>query len=304
MQKQNRFYLGVLFILISAAGFGLMPILAKYAYAGGATVTTTLFLRFSTAALIFLVYLWARKRERVSISKKQWLALFLMGGVIYMLISQLYFSSINYIPNSLAALLLYTYPIFVAVLATLVDKEPLTGRLMLAILVTLGGLTLTLGASFSSINLFGVLLAVGAAVGYSVHILISNRVVAQIPPIITSAVTIVFTALSLGIIGFIQGEIRIDLAPQAWLAIGGLALFSTIVALLFFYAGIKLIGSTRASILSTFEPLVTIGLSVLLFAEPFTWMQFAGALLSLVGVGIVVLAKEKEAVPVREAVDV
>ncbi|HEU4962532.1 MAG TPA: DMT family transporter [Bacilli bacterium] len=293
MKSENRFYLGVALILISASGFGLMPLLAKVAYAGGATVTTTLFVRFALAAVVFLLYLSMKKREPVTISKRQWVALFLMGGVIYMLISTLYFSSINYIPTSLAALLLYTYPIFVALLSTWIDKEHFSGRIAVATVVTVGGLGLALGPSFQSINPIGVLLAVGAAVGYSIHIIISNRVVAKLPPLITSAVTITFTALSLLVTGLLRDDIHLTLEPKAWLAISALALFSTIIALFFFYAGIKLIGSTRASILSTFEPLVTIGLSILLFAEPFTWLQMVGSLLALLGVGIVVTGKEK-----------
>ena len=98
----HSFGLGVLLIMLSAFGFGLMPIFATYAYAGGVNVPTLLFLRFSLAAICLFAYLcWRRTVWRLR--RRELLSLLFLGAVLYTLQSTFYFSAVRYIPASLAA---------------------------------------------------------------------------------------------------------------------------------------------------------------------------------------------------------
>ena len=65
----------------------------------------------------------------------------------------------------------------------------------------------------------------------------------------------------------------------AWLS--GLAVVSTVGAIALFFAGLRRVGPTAASILSTLEPVVTVGLAFVVFAESLGPAQLAGGALVL-----------------------
>ena len=67
-----------------------------------------------------------------------------------------------------------------------------------------------------------------------------------------------------------------------WLA--GLAVVSTVGAIVLFFAGLRRVGPTAASILSTFEPVVTVALAFVAFGESLGLAQLAGGALVLLAV--------------------
>lgn len=284
----NRYSMGVCCVVLSAAGFAVMPILAKYAYEGGANVSTVLFLRFAMAALLFGLYLAARRRLKVAITRSQWLALALYGGGIYALISFLYFLSLQYISGPLATLLLYTSPLFVVLLSAVIEKTSLSRVVVGAVLLSLVGLGLVLGTDVQTSSGYGVLLAIGSAVGYAAHIVLMKRKINDLPPFVTSAYVILFTALAQLLSGLATQSLDFQFDASALWAILGLSLASTILALSMFFVGLQVIGSTNAAILSMLEPIFTIVLAAVLLGETFTALQVLGTALVLMGAAIVV----------------
>ncbi|MGN7472256.1 DMT family transporter [Brevibacillus sp. SAFN-007a] len=295
----NPLYVGVLYVLASAAGFGVMSIFAVYAYEAGASVSTLLFLRFLFAAALFFGLLVWRK-ESLRLNRRQALALFGLGGILYTLQSLSYFSAVQYISPSLAALFLYTFPVIVAVLSYLVDKEPLTKTTLFAMLLSLVGLGLVLGLSFGGIQPLGVLLAFAAALSYSVYIIVGNRVVKGLSPYVTSGYISLFAAASIFWVAQTEGGVDLAFAPAGWWALAGIVVFSTVVAIGFFFRGLLLIGSTKASVLSTLEPVVTIVLSALLFGEAFSLLQLLGGCAVLAGAALIVAGKKPKSGQVEE----
>ena len=290
----HSFGLGVLLILLSAFGFGLMPIFAAYAYAGGVNVPTLLFLRFSLAAICFFSYLsW--RGAALRLRRRELLPLLFLGSFLYTLQSTFYFSAVRYIPASLAALILYLYPVFVAGMAVWLEKEPLTLQLVLPAVLSLAGIAVVLGAPLAEMNGMGVSLAFGAAVVYSVYIILGRRVVSTVSPLMTSAYISTFAALSFLLFGLVDRSLQFAFSAETWTVIGGVVLFSTILTMAAFFAGMERIGATRASILSTVEPVITIGCSALLLGERLSWMQGVGALLVLLGAVWVVWQRQQPA---------
>ncbi len=288
----HSFTVGVLLTFLSAFGFGLMPIFALYAYQGGLNVPTLLFLRFSIAAVCLFSWLLVR-RIRWRIQRGEMISLFFMGTVLYTLQSTFYFSAVQYIPASLTALILYLYPVFVALLAVVVEKERLSIKMMVPAGLALLGIAMVLGAPLDKIDGFGVSLAFGAAMVYSVYITLGRRVVAKVPPLVTSAFVAAFAAASFLFYGLANQSLMLDFPIQTWWVICGVVLFSTILAMAAFFAGMERIGATRASILSTVEPLITIGFSALFLGETLSWMQGIGATLVLAGAVWVISQREQ-----------
>lgn len=279
---------GYLLIIISAIGFGVMPIFASYAYENNVTLTTFLFLRFAFTSIIFFAYIFLKK-IKININKTQLLYLILLGGILYTLQSTFYFSSIKYIPTSLAVLLLYLYPVFVAFLSFFINKEKLSIKLFLSIAISLTGMILVLGTPESDINYIGILLALGAAIIYSFYIIIGNKMALLLSPIITSAFIALFASLSLLIGGIFTNTLSFDFNTTGWLPILGTTLFSSIIAMVTFFKGMNIIGPTRASILSMVEPVVTIVFSIILFNDTMSGLQFVGGIIIIIGAILVIL---------------
>jgi drug/metabolite transporter (DMT)-like permease len=287
----KKFYTGAFLIILSAIGFGVMPIFALYAYRGKINVTTLLFIRFFLSAIIFFGLLKITRRK-VKLTRPQIGALFLMGGVFYALQSTLYFNALRFITPSLTALVFYTYPIIVSLLAFFISREQLTKRHFLAIIMSFVGLSLVLGMPQARASMIGILLAFGAALVYSGYILLGDRLVQKIPSFISSAFVTLFATLSFTVIGLSTQNLRLHFEMDVWLPIIGIVGFSTIMAILGFFKGLELTGPATASILSTLEPLVTIGFSMLLFRERLTVYQMLGGMAVVSGAVIVVLAKK------------
>lgn len=288
----NPYYKGVALVLLSALGFGLLPIFTIFAYREGANVITLLFLRFLLASAVLFAYLW-RCGIKIKVSKRQLGMLFLLGSVLYTAQSSCYFSSVRYIPASLTALLLYTYPIFVALLSAVIDKEKLSGSNILAIALSTAGLTLVLGAAPAGLNLLGVALALGAAVVYSTYIVIGNRVVKTVSPVMTSAFVALFAAGSFSLAGLVTGSFEFNLTLTAWLSLLGIVAFATIMAMLCFFRGLDLIGPTKASILSMMEPLITFAFSAMFFGDRLGLLQLAGGIAVLAGATLVIVSRKQ-----------
>jgi drug/metabolite transporter (DMT)-like permease len=288
----NDFRKGAALMVLSAVGFGLLPIFALFAYKGNISLTALLFLRFLFAAIILFIYIII-KYKRISVNKRDLLFFFILGGIGYNLQSRFYFSSVKYIPASLAALFLYTYPMAVTALSFIFDKEKITKKIGISISISFLGLIMILGTSIGNINYLGALLALGASLVYSIYIILGNRVLKRIPPIVTSAFIALSSSIGVIIIGAFTDDINFNFKAFTWLPLSGLVLFSTVVSMIFFFRGMELLGPTRASIISMTEPLFTVVLSTIILHDRLTIYQIIGGAAVLTGSMLVVWWSEQ-----------
>jgi drug/metabolite transporter (DMT)-like permease len=87
------------------------------------------------------------------------------------------------------------------------------------------------------------------------------------------------TGIAFSVYGLVTQTLQMSLAFQGWLAILGIPLLPTFLGIVCFLAGIRMIGASRASIICTLEPFITVLLSCLLLAERITLMQIGGGVL-------------------------
>jgi drug/metabolite transporter (DMT)-like permease len=269
-----------------------MPIFALYAYADGVETGTLLFYRFGLASLVLLtVLLW--QKNKCWPNRRQLGALFLLGGVFYALQSACYFTAVRFISPGLAALILYTYPVFVALLAVPLNNERLTKRVLMSLIVSLLGVALILGSVGSAINPLGLGLALAAALVYSTYIVMGSRLIQQLPSLVATAFVTLFAALSFFGSGVITGNLHLRLPLSALPEIIGLTIISTIFAIMAFFAGLEQVGSTQAAILSTIEPLATAILSAIILHQVLTPIQALGGLAVLGGAFLAIASDQK-----------
>ena len=276
---------GALFCLASAAAFGAMGVFGKLAYDEGATVGTLLATRFVLAAA--LLWLFAAcaggARDLRSLSRRDVAIAFALGAVGYGAQAGGYFAALERLDASLLSLLVYTYPVIVAVSAVALGREPASRRTGVALALASTGLVLVLaGAAAGALDALGTALGLGAAVVYSAYILVSVEVAARVGPLALSTLVCTGAAVTLTLAAFGSGDLDPGSVSAAGFAsLGGLAVVSTVGAIALFFAGLPRVGPTAASILSTLEPLVTVGLAFVVFAESLGPAQLAGGALVL-----------------------
>lgn len=267
---------GTALVLISAAGFGAMSIFAKAAYAAGANVPTTLFVRFLLASIVLWGGLAATGRARFGLSARAVGVCVGLGAIGYGAMSLAFFSALEYVPASLASLVLYTYPPVVTLLAFIFLREGLDRRKCLALAAAALGLVLVLGLGAGTVRGVGIVLALVASASYSVYIIAARVVLRGVPPLAASAIVIAAAGATFGIYGALSGTLRLSMSIPAYAAIAGMAVVSTVLAIATFFAGLERVGASRAAILSTFEPVVTLTLAAAVLGERLAPVQLAG----------------------------
>jgi drug/metabolite transporter (DMT)-like permease len=282
--------LGIFLIVLSAAAFGTFAVLGRWAYDEGLDVFSILFLRFSLAA-IFMAGLMAARREAFPRGSVL-LRLIGMGAVGYVGQAFSYLTALKYASPGLVALLLYLYPIIVMLLSALFLRERITRAKLIALVLALIGLALTVGPEGGQIA--GIVLAILAAVIYSVYIIVGAGVMKQVSPIQSSTVIFAAAGTVSGALMLIDGA-HLPTTTNGWAVIGAIVLIPTILAIVTFLAGLERIGPTNASMLSTLEPVVTVLLSVLLLGEVLQPITMAGGALILIAV--VVLTRSEMRMP-------
>ncbi len=280
---------GSICIVASAAGFGTMPIFGKLAYAEGVDLPSLLFLRFALAGGLLAVVMQMRALPWPRGSNL--LLLIAMGGLGYVGQSFCYFAALQHASAGLTALLLYLYPAIVTVLSALLARRRLSLPRMLAVATALLGTGLAVGGSLDG-SVLGILLGVGAALIYSLYILVGERVTPVTGAMPSATVIMLSAAMVYGLIVFWQGP-AFPYSSTAWAAVGGIALFSTVVAIIAFFAGMARLGAADAATLSTLEPVVTVVLAALFLGEAVGGWQLAGGAIILAAV--IVLARSGEA---------
>jgi len=276
--------------LLSAACFGAMAIFGKLAYAAGVEPSALLLLRFGIAAVVLGLVLLLRPELRARPSRRGVLTALGLGAVGYATQASLYFSALERVDASLVALVLYTYPALVTVAAAVLGRERLTPARSAAVVVAFCGTLLVLlaagGARFDSI---GVAIAFGAAVTYTAYILVADTVVHSLPPVVLSALVMAGAALTLSVRSLGSGGVDLGFGPAGWFWVGCIAVVSTVVAMLAFFAGLRRIGPSAAALLSTSEPVVTTALAAVTLGEFLGPVQLLGAALVLASVAVVQL---------------
>ena len=81
--------------------------------------------------------------------------------------------------------------------------------------------------------------------------------------------------------GLAGGGLALPIDPRGLLAVAGIGVVSTVVAMTTFLAGMALVGPTRASVLSSLEVIVTLVLAFVFLGERLGPWQWAGAALIL-----------------------
>jgi drug/metabolite transporter (DMT)-like permease len=276
-RAESRRRTGVAACLVSAAGFGALPVLGKAAYGAGLGPLALLWGRFSLAAVAFwLLVVFAVRPARPPL--RSVLTGLLMGALGYALEAGLFFVALERIDASLVELLLYAYPAIVTAAALARGREAPAPRLLGALaLATLGVVAVFGGSLANGVDAAGLALGLSAAAVYAGYILAGERVVPTVHPVLLAALVATGAAVSFTVAGLVHGGLPVPETAAAWKAVAVIAAVATVVPMITLFAGIERVGAPTASIVSTFEPVVTVVLAGLVLGETLSLVEAARA---------------------------
>ncbi len=288
MKKQ----IGSLYVILSAVLFGTMPLLAKIAYAHGSNAYTVAFGRFLLGSAMLGIVIVLLPGCSVRIGRQRLLEVFKLS-VSYALMPILLYTSYNYIDSGTATTLHFTYPVAVMLILVIFCKKRLERKQVICAALCLTGMAL-LSSPDSQPSVPGILLAVGSGIVYAVYIVLLGRSTAgELHPLTLAFWLALFSAAEIGAVALITRNLVFTLDGIGWVAEAGMALFTTVFALVLFQRGLFLCGEVKASLLSTFEPLTGIVIGVIAFREVLTPSKVLGMIGVLAAAVLLVLPLER-----------
>ena len=196
------------------------------------------------------------------------------------------------VDSSLAAVLTAAVPLFVIPFAALILRdERITLNKVIGILIGLVGVAIVVGfdpASLVGDELVAELALIGAAMSYAIGGVYARRNVTGLRPMIPALFQVAFALVMVAIPAIVlEGPIRLDIKPEALLAVIWLGLLGSGAAYLVFFRLLGHWGATRTSLVAYLLPIWGIALGALVLAEPIDVRLILGTALVIGGIALV-----------------
>ncbi len=283
-RRPRRRALGPILVAGAGALWGTIGIAAKGAFRYGISPSEVALWRAGGAFVVLLAVAILVRRDALRIAPRDLLLFAAYGSIGVAVFMTVYLTAIRLSTVAAAAMLLYTAPAWVTLLARIFFREPLTRQKVAAVLLTVTGSALVVRAYAPAalrLNLGGVLAGLAAGLTYALYSIFGKQALRRYDP---------FTTVLYGL-GFGTGFLL--LALRRWPALPSAAalpvvlyliLAPTVFAYLLYTGGLRMMEAGRASIVATVEPVVAAVLGFLLLGELLDGWQWFGGALVLAGV--------------------
>jgi drug/metabolite transporter (DMT)-like permease len=272
---------GAALVVLSALCYSSLGILGKVAFDAGMTVPSLMATRFVVSAVALrAIQAAVPALRRMARAAPKGAGLFLWGGFGLAGQSALFFGSLKFVSASLAEVLLYTCPAWLALILWVARRRRPPAEVLLAIACALGGTWLAAAPHLSGASRTGVLLGVAAGVWYAAFLLALARLSAPVHPWVATTRVVTGAACAWCVLTLVTGYAAPH-EPGAWPAIGLMVLLPTLGGFTLFVIGMQRTGPQVAAILSNFEPIGTLALAAVLLGERLRPGQWIGAALIL-----------------------
>lgn len=267
--------------------WGTLGIFAKILYAEGVSFESLVAFRASVgwvAVLFFVLATGGASSLRVSGRDLVFLVpLGLVGiGCFYLL----YFYTVRESTVGTAAILLYSSPAFVVVLARLFLKEALNAAKVLALGLTTFGIFLVAGAyDPANLEVNPTVLITGLLSGltYGLYSIFGRPVAGRLGPSVILSYALFFGAALLVVAALPTLDTLAGLSAGSYALLLMLAVVHTTLAFALYTFGLGRLGAGKAAIVATVEPVVAGVLGTLLLGEGLTLPKIVGGILVISG---------------------
>ena len=275
-------------ILAAAALWGMIGLWNRRLMAAGLSPLSVVLVRNLGGCALLALFFTLRDRSVFRVERRHLKYFFGTGVVSVLLFTVCYFSCQKLCSLAVASILMYTATSFVVLLSALLWKEPVTGKKLMALALTLAGCALVCGV-FSgglSVTLPGMLLGLGSGFFYALYSVFGRYALAHYPPLTVTVWTFLFAGPA-SLVLLRPAELAAAFSrPGCWLTALALAALSTALPYVLYTWGLARMEPGRASILASLEPVAATLTGVLVFGEPMGPLTALGIFGVLAGVMI------------------
>jgi DME family drug/metabolite transporter len=290
---------GVLAVGTAASIWGTLGFFAKILYAEGVSFEALVAVRASVGwAAMLLFVLLTRGVGSLRVARRDLLFLVPLGlvgiGAFYLL----YFFTVRESTVGTAAILLYSSPAFVSLLAWIFLRETLGMLRVLALALTFGGIFLVVGGyAPATLEISPLVLAAGLLSGltYGLYSIFGKPVAGRLDPAVILSYALGFGTVLLVIFALPTLDTLVGLSPDSYALLLMLAVVHTALAFGLYTVGLKRLDAGQAAIVATVEPVVAGAIGVVLLGETLAAPKVLGALLVLAGAALAQVRLEKAA---------
>jgi drug/metabolite transporter (DMT)-like permease len=275
---------GLLWGLLSPLFLGTVPILAKVAYAAGVNVLTVVAFRTVIAAVFLWLGMLLFRRQLIRSSLPAVLSS-MIAGAINGLGSIFFYTSLTRIDASLGQLVNISYLVFVTLFLRLAGQT-ISLLTLLRTGLTIGAIYLLTHGGTGPADWLGVGMMLIAAITYAIQLVLSQRIMLDIPAPTMTLYAITAMAAVVTVAWFVAPVDLALVSTDGWQAIGLMALVTALSRLTLFL-GVKAMGSIQTALLGVSEVVVTIVIAAVFLGERLTLLQWAGAAVLMVSIFLV-----------------
>lgn len=283
---------GAIYIFISALMYAALPVMTKLAYTTGLQPAYLIWLRYLFTFLFLAGLLLYLKSNIIIFSPLVILqGLFFIGGGIF------YFLCLQYLSAGLCNVIFFTHPAIVALLALVFYKEKAAPQLIIGLILAIAGIAMISGITGNSpvnISVRGLIYCILSCLTYAGYILVGQKnLVSRFPFSLVSTFALMGVLFIPAIFGRSTGFFTSLNCMQLIITLS-IALFNTVIPIIFLLYGVQKIGASKGSLISSIEPVLTIIIAYLVLGEVMTPLQIAGSVLVLASMILALPSQSKD----------
>lgn len=278
---------GYLYVALAAVLWAISGSAAKFLFAGGVTPFELVQLRLTIAAGLLLPWLLVKQPGRLKIAPNDIVYFILLGGGAMAAVQFTYLYAISKIYVAAAILLQYLAPGLIAIYTAVISRDRLSSTTVMALAGAFAGCYLVVGAySFDllALNCAGVVSGILSAFSFAWYSLQGEYGMRRYSPLTVLFFALLFGAFSWNILYPPLSAFMRPYSLRQWGWIFYIGLLGTLLPFGYYFKGINLIRSTRASITATLEPISAGIFSYVFLGEIMTPVQLTGGLMVIAAV--------------------
>ena len=292
MNSQLR---GVVNGIISGVSFGMIPLFSIPVIAAGMDNVSILVYRFLFGSAAMLAILLLRKTNmRVSLSE---LLRIVLLAIFYITTALATLECYKYLSSGIATALVYTDPIWCALIGLAFLGDKFSIKLTSSILLASLGVMMMTGVFSGDVtfSMIGLLLGLASGLAYGIYLILVPRLKVKHIASLKLTFYVFFTGMWLLIAYSLMTNGGVEEVPDSscWLDLALLGLIPTAISNICVTVSLKLIDSTIVAILGAFEPLTAMVVGVVILGEPLGFIGVVGGMLILVAVAILTINPQK-----------
>lgn len=291
-----------LLVLIGSICFAAKAVIVKLAYRYDIDPTSLLALRMLFSLPFFLVIAWNARRKAIAakeppLSRRDWIKIIILGLLGYYFASLFDFLGLQYISAGLERLILFTYPTLVVIISFLFLGKRVTRIQFTALTLTYLGISVAFADhllhDFNAHFLLGAGLIFISALVYALYLIGGSDMIPRLGTQRFTSLALIAASIAILLHHGIIYQWQLFHYPMEVYGLAFLmAILSTVLPSFMVAEGLRVIGPSNTSIISSFSPIAIIILGKIFLNENFGWLQWVGTALVISGVLIMTLKKK------------